>query len=128
MIKFANLASVVCLVGGAFVPLPGAFAASAWSPSGCGHEPFPPAIEGGTVQRYNSSIDRAGAYEKAARAYSSCVTREALAQQNAISSAARARMDAINAVAVSVQKRISGNFGALSAQLKSAGRTLAAKQ
>ena len=102
-------------------------AAANWSPSGCGHEPAPPVIEAGSVQRYNASIDRASAYEKTARAYSACVTREALAQQNAISNAARARMDAVNATAVSVQKRIAGNFSALSAQLKSAGRKLSAK-
>ena len=76
------------------------------------------------MDHYNASIDRVGAYDNAARAYSACVTREALAEQTAISKQARARMDAINAVAASVQTRIAGNFSALSAQLRAASTRL----
>ena len=99
-----------------------------WSPAGCGHEPMPPSIDAGSVDHYNASIDRVGAYDAAARSYSACVTREALAEQTAISNRARARMDAINAVATSVQKRIAGNFNALSAQLRAAGKKLGGQQ
>ncbi|WP_428394118.1 hypothetical protein [Lichenicoccus sp.] len=76
------------------------------------------------MDHYNASIDRVGAYDTAARAYSACVTREALVEQTAISKQARIRMDAINAVAASVQKRIAGNFNALSAQLRAASKRL----
>ena len=102
--------------------------AAGWSASSCGHEPAPPAVTGGSVDRYNASIDRVASYDKAARAYSDCVSRQSVAEQSAISSDARARMAAINQGAVSVQKRIGGNFAALSAQLRAAGQKLGVKQ
>ena len=124
--KFAIAAASIRLFAVLYLVSSGgsASAASGWSPSGCGHEPYPPAVQGGSVDRYNASIDRVSAYDKAARAYSACVSREALAQQTAISNDARARMGAVNAVAAAVQKRIGGNFTALSAQLRSAGQKL----
>ncbi len=102
-------------------------AAAGWTASGCGREPAPPAVESGSVSQYNSSIDKVSAYDKAARAYSACVNRQAGSEQTAISNEARARMAVINAGAASVQRRIAGNFSALSAQLHSAGQKLGAK-
>lgn len=102
--------------------------ALAWSASGCGAEPAPPAVQGGSVERFNASIDRVGAYDNAARAYSACVGKAALAEQTAISNDARLRMNAVNGVALGVQRRIASNFTALSAQLKSAGQKLAGRR
>lgn len=107
---------------------PALAAQAGWSAPNCGREPAPPAVESGSVERYNASIDRVSAYDKAARAYSGCVSKQAVAEQNAISNDARLRMASINAVATSVQKRIAGNFGALSAQLRAAGQKLGAKK
>jgi hypothetical protein len=106
---------------------PGLAAQPGWSAPACGREPAPPAVESGSVDRYNASIDSARAYDRAARAYSDCVSRHAVADQSAISQDARLRMASINAVATSVQKRIAGNFSALSAQLRAAGQKLGAK-
>ncbi len=117
-------ALVACLLA----PAGPACSAQGWSPSGCGREPAPPVVSSASVDRYNASIDRVGAYDDAARAYSACVSRQALAEQNAISNEARSRMSAVNAVALTVQKRIAGNFGALSAQLKASGQKLGAKR
>ena len=112
----------VCLWGG-----PVLAAQAGWSAPGCGHEPGPPAVEAGSVDRYNASIDRVSAYDKAARAYTACVSRQAVADQSAISNDARSRMAVINGAATAVQKRIAANFGALSAQLRAAGQKLGAK-
>lgn len=106
----------------------GRAAQAGWSASSCGREPAPPAVDSGSVERYNASIDRVSAYDKSARAYTACVSRQAVAEQNAISNDARLRMASINSVAVSVQRRIADNFGALSAQLKAAGQKLGARK
>jgi len=102
-------------------------AQAGWSAPNCGHEPPAPAVESSSVERYNASIDRVSAYDKAARAYSTCVSRQAVSEQSAISNDARARMATINNAANAVQKRIAGNFAALSAQLHNAGQKLGAK-
>jgi|GEM_PF-3045404 len=101
--------------------------AAGWSAARCGREPQAPSVDGSSVAHYNASIDRVAAYEKAARAYSACVNQQASADQTAISNDARARMSAINAAASTVQRRIAGNFNALSAELHSAGQKLGAK-
>ena len=103
-------------------------APSGWSAANCGHEPAPPSVDSGSVDRYNASIDRVSAYDKAARLYSACVTKQAVAEQTAISNDARTRMAAVNNAAASVQRRIAGNFNALSAQLKAAQQKLGAKK
>ena len=119
--------AVLVPLAGLVAPAPSQAASSGWTASGCGHEPAPPAVESASVEKYNASIDRVSAYDKAARAYSACVNRQAGSEQTAISNEARARMSVINAGAASVQKRIAGNFAALSAQLHSAGQKLGAK-
>jgi len=117
----ATLACLLLTGGPAFA------AQGGWSAPNCGREPSPPVVESGSVDRYNASIDRVSAYDKAARSFSACVTKQAVAEQTAISNEARVRMAAINGVATSVQKRIAGNFGALSAQLTAAGQKLGRK-
>ncbi|WP_428375528.1 hypothetical protein [Lichenicoccus sp.] len=119
--------AVLVPLAGLIVPSPSHAAPSGWTASGCGHEPAPPMVESESVEKYNASIDRVGAYDRAARAYSACVNHQAGGEQTAISNDARARMAVINAGAASVQKRIAGNFAALSAQLHSAGQKLGAK-
>ena len=47
-----------------------------WVATGCGGEPRIPKIDMSTVQRYNISVDKVGAYEKAARVYNSCVSKQ----------------------------------------------------
>ncbi len=93
-------------------------AAGGWSPASCGREPAPPTVETSTIARYNASIDAVTAYDQAARTYNSCVSRSATAEQTAISAQAKQRIDAIQSVSESVQKRIAANFNALSAALK----------
>ena len=105
-----------------------AAAAAGWSAANCGREPLAPAVDSGSVERYNASIDKVGAYDRAARAYSECVSRQAVAEQGAISNDARARMAVINNAAGAVQRRIAGNFAALSAQLRAGGQKLGARR
>lgn len=84
-----------------------------WSAAQCGREPAAPVVDTTTVDRYNSSVDRVTAYERAARSYNACVSRAATTEQTAISNDARLRIDAIQAVSGGVQKRIAANFAAL---------------
>ncbi|MCQ8241314.1 hypothetical protein [Rhizosaccharibacter radicis] len=99
-----------------------------WTASHCGQEPAPPRVEGGTVERYNASVDRVSAYDQAARSFNSCVSREAVAQQTAASEDARNRIAAIQAGSGAVRNRIAANFQSLSAQLKQANEKLGAKR
>ena len=124
MSNSARFALLCCLLlsGG------GPARAAGWRACSSGREPAPPAVTGGSIDRYNASIDRVAAYDKAARSYSDCVSQQSVAEQSAISNDARARMAAINQAAVSVQKRIGGNFAALSAQLRAAGQKLGVKE
>ncbi|WP_419729169.1 hypothetical protein [Lichenicola sp.] len=101
-------------------------ATSNWSPAGCGREPAAPSVDTATVDRYNASVDHVTAYEKEARAYNACVSKAAVAEQTAISNEARTRIDAIQSVSSSVQKRIAGNFTALTTALRDAGPKLRA--
>ncbi len=89
-----------------------------WSAAQCGREPAAPAVDTTTIDRYNASVDRVTAYERAARSYNACVSKAATTEQTAISNEARTRIDAIQAVSSGVQKRIAANFGALTEALR----------
>ncbi len=115
------LPALMCCLALCRVPMPqSATAASGagWSAAQCGREPAAPAVDTTTIDRYNASIDRVAAYERAARGYNACVARAATTEQTAISNEARTRIDAIQAVSAGLQKRIAANFGALTAALR----------
>ncbi len=95
-------------------PGPGA----GWSATQCGREPAAPSVDTTTVDRYNASVDRVTAYERAARSYNGCVSKAATTEQTAISNDARVRIDAIQGVSGGVQKRIAANFSALTGALR----------
>ena len=89
-----------------------------WNAAQCGREPAAPTVDATTVDRYNASVDRVTAYERAARSYNACVSRAATTEQTAISNEARLRIDAIQAVSSGVQKRIAASFSALTGALR----------
>ncbi|WP_026396428.1 hypothetical protein [Acetobacter nitrogenifigens] len=93
----------------------------AWTASGCGSEPSAPSVDGSSVDRYNASIDRVSAYEKAARTYNSCVSKQANHDETVVSNEARDKIAHIHEGSVAVQKRIAANFTKMTAQLKAAG-------
>jgi hypothetical protein len=101
-----------------------AAAGAGWAAQGCGREPAVPAVEGGSVERYNASVDRVTEYDKAARAYNACVAKEATAEETAASEEARRRIAVVHAGSSAVRERIAANFTALSVQLKQAGSKL----
>lgn len=104
-----------------------AHAEGAWTAQSCGAEPQAPSIDTSSVDRYNASIDRASAYEKAARTYNSCVAREANKQETAASEEARAKIAHIHEGSVAVQGRIAANFTRITTQLKAAGAKFGGK-
>lgn len=101
--------------------------AGGWSPGNCGREPAAPVVDTSTIDRYNASVDQVTSYEKAARSYNACVSKEATAEQTAISNAARSRIDSIQAVSAGVQRRIAANFTSLTAALRDASPKLQGK-
>ncbi|NHO31759.1 hypothetical protein [Acetobacter fallax] len=96
-------------------------AESPWTASGCGTEPSAPSLDVSSVDKYNSSVDRAAAYEKAARVYNACVAKEANRQETIASNEARDKIGHIHDGSTDVQKRIAANFTKMTATLKTAG-------
>ncbi|NHN83790.1 hypothetical protein GOB93_03925 [Acetobacter musti] len=94
---------------------------SAWMASGCGTEPSVPDLDVSSVDKYNSSVDRAAAYEKAARVYNTCVAKEANRQETVASNEARDKINHIHEGSTAVQKRIAASFTKITTTLKSAG-------
>jgi hypothetical protein len=76
------------------------------------------------VDRYNASVDRIAAYQKAARAYDACVSAAAQKQESAISEDARARIAHIHDGSLAVHDRIAANFTHQNELLKAASRKL----
>lgn len=107
-------------------PVAAAAPAAGWSAAQCGREPVAPAVDTSTVDRYNASVDHVTTYEKTARAFNACVSKAATTQQTAISNDARAQIDAIQSVSSGVQKRIAGNFTALTTALRAGAPKLQA--
>lgn len=110
------------LAGAALAESGSAHAASAggWGAPACGAEPAAPSVDVSSVEHYNASVDKVTAYEKAARAYNTCVARTANKEETAISNEAREKIAHIHEGSSAVQKRIAGNFVHLTASLKAA--------
>jgi hypothetical protein len=68
----------------------GTLAGGRWTPSGCGAAPVPPAIDSGSVDAYNRSLETARAWQRKAQGYNDCVVGEANADNAAIAEAANA--------------------------------------
>ncbi|MDI2113446.1 hypothetical protein [Commensalibacter nepenthis] len=97
-----------------------------WAAS-CGHEPKAPSINVSNVSNYNSSVEHYTAYDKAARAYYSCVAKAAHAKQAAISQKAAADMEPYKKVTTDVRNRITANLTKIQTELKAGGKKLGAK-
>lgn len=61
-----------------------------WRPSGCGAKPEAPTLNLKNVDVYNESVDGINAYNKAIRTYVDCLTQEANADLQAITTSANA--------------------------------------
>ncbi|QHM92266.1 hypothetical protein [Acetobacter pasteurianus] len=106
------------------VAIPAQAADKMWTASACGAEPVPPSVEVSSVDKYNASVDKVSAYEKAARTYNSCVAKAAVKEETAISNEAREKIAHIHEGSSTVQKRIAGNFTKLTTALKAGGAKL----
>ncbi|MCE2577390.1 hypothetical protein [Gluconacetobacter entanii] len=102
-------------------------AAGGWTPKGCGAAPVAPKVDSADVSRFNASVDRVNAYEKAARTYATCVAAASTKEQAAISADASARMHRVHESAAQVQKQVSDQFARLSAEMKKGHDHLAAR-
>ncbi len=110
------LAVVVCA--------PAHAAERSWLPASCGTEPTAPAVDVSSVEKYNASVDKVSAYEKAARTYNACVSKTALKDETAISNEAREKIAYIHEGSTAVQQRIGANFTQLTTALKAGGAKL----
>ena len=106
------------------VAIPAQAAEKMWTASACGAEPVAPSVEVSSVDKYNASVDKVSAYEKAARTYNSCVAKAAVKEETAISNEAREKIAHIHEGSSTVQKRIAGNFTKLTTALKAGGAKL----
>ncbi len=91
-----------------------------WTPQGCGDEPPRPSLDLGDREKYNRSAELVNEYEARAKAWDTCVMKEANTNMNAVSAAAKTRMGAISQEATSIQGRVYAGFGDYTAQFKAA--------
>lgn len=117
---------LACVTGLAamVVSVPAHAAERGWVPSTCGAEPDAPAVDASSVEKYNASVDKVSAYEKAARTYNACVSKTAVKEETAISNEARDKIAHIHEGSSAVQQRISANFTQLTSALKAGGAKL----
>ena len=106
--------------GGATGGVAGNGTAGAWSPQGCGAEPVRPVLDLGDRTKYNHSADVVNEYEGKAKTWDACVMKQASADMEAISTAAKARMAGINHEATQIQARVYAGFGEYTTQFKAA--------
>ena len=95
-------------------------AAGAWSPEQCGAEPARPVLDLGDRAKYNHSADVVNEYEGKAKAWDACVMKQANADMEAISAAAKSRMAGISHDATQIQARVYAGFGEYTTQFKAA--------
>lgn len=95
-----------------------------WLPASCGTEPAAPVVDVSSVEKYNASVDKVSAYEKAARTYNACVSKTAVKEETAISNEAREKIAYIHEGSTAVQQRIGANFTQLTTALKAGGAKL----
>ena len=124
IVTLCGIAALGCLL-----PLAAAWAqpAGGWTPRACGAAPVAPKVDSGDVARFNASVDRVNAYEKAARTYATCVAGASGREQAAISADASARMRRVHDSAALVQKQVSEQFARLSAEMKKGHDRLATR-
>ncbi|HEV2675595.1 MAG TPA: hypothetical protein VGV37_13710 [Aliidongia sp.] len=86
-----------------------------WTPTGCGTEPTPPAINGSGRAAYEASVKEANAYQQAAKQYEDCYFNEAQADNHAIGGAlsdhqheVQARFDKLSADSKAAANRLNG--------------------
>ena len=95
-----------------------------WLPASCGTEPAAPVVDVSSVEKYNASVDKVSAYEKAARTYNACVSKTAVKEETAISNEAREKIAYIHEGSAAVQQRIGASFTQLTTALKVGGAKL----
>ena len=98
----------------------GGGAPGTWSPQECGAEPARPVLDLGDRAKYNHSADVVNDYEGKAKGWDACVMKQANADMEAISAAAKARMAGISREATQIQTRVYAGFGDYTAQFKAA--------
>lgn len=103
----------------------GAAFAQDWATS-CGHEPKAPAINVSNVTNYNASVEQFTAYNKSARIYYACISKQTHAKQLTISQKAKTDMELIQKVSTDVRMHIAANLTKMQAELKAGGKKLGA--
>ena len=95
-----------------------------WTPTECGAEPEKPAVDLSDAAKYRKSVDEVKAYEEQAKAWNTCVMKEANAAMVAVNNDARAKMTAISEGANRIQSRLWAGFQDYTEQFKAAQEKL----
>lgn len=111
----AVLLSMLCAPSFAQDASPGA-----WAPTGCGAAPEKPPLNLSDQAAYNKSVDEVNAYEEKAKAWDTCMMKEANAAMVSVSNDAKAKMAAINESATRIQNGVWAGFNEYSEQFKAA--------
>ena len=112
---------LLILCSTSFAETPGA---TSWTPTECGAEPEKPVVDLSDLAKYNKSIDDLKEYEERAKAWNTCVTREANAAMAAVNNDAKARMTVISESAKQIQTRLWAGFQGYTEQFKAAQERL----
>ena len=91
-----------------------------WTPTECGTEPEKPVVDLSDPAKYNKSVDEVKAYEEQAKAWNTCVMREANAAMAAANNDAKARMTVISESANRIQNKLWTGFQDYTEQFKAA--------
>lgn len=95
----------------------GTLKSGVWTPTNCGTEPTPPAINGSSRPAYESSVKQAQAYQTEAKQYDDCYFKEAQADSNVI-----------NSTTSDHQHQLQATFDKLTADAKAAADRLKKQQ
>ncbi|CAK7192423.1 hypothetical protein COMNV_00620 [Commensalibacter sp. Nvir] len=96
--------------------------------SSCGQEPKAPTVNTSTINNYNNSIENFNAYNKAIRAYYSCIAKLAHDKQLAISQKAKSDMDFYQKASSDIRTRITATLTKLQNEIKTGGQKIGIKK
>ena len=91
-----------------------------WTPTECGAEPEKPVVDLSDPVKYNKSVDEVNAYRERAKAWETCVVKEANADMVAVNNDAKAKMTAISESTKRIQGELWGGYQDYIEQLKTA--------
>ncbi len=112
-----SIAAAIVLIAAGTTAEAGTLRGGTWTPTGCGLEPTPPAINGSSRGAFEASIKEAQAYQQAAKQYDDCYFNEANTDNHVIAGVLKDH-----------QAQVQASFDKLQADSKAAADRLNKKQ